>query len=194
MKKQYRGTKGKYAKFENKAAVIIIFVVALFVFSVSYSQAIDKEEANLFELRYNMLQMIERFQQAEEEGARLQLEALESARTLQIEQKVQRDLEEKKQAEKRFKEENSINSLTPAEREIIRRESSFRVNAKNPNSTAFGLWQGLKATRVKYASKFNFHPDTVSEHEQIIMFRDYVKDRYQTAEKALEHHNLKNWY
>lgn len=87
-----------------------------------------------------------------------------------------------------------INDLSPAEKIIIFKESSYRTTAKNPKSTAFGLGQLLKVNRIAYAGELGFNPDTTDEHEQILMFKAYVKKRYGTANKALEFHNLNGWY
>lgn len=87
-----------------------------------------------------------------------------------------------------------ILSLSQAETELIQRESSFKIDAKNPTSTAFGMAQFLKSTRNNYAKKFGYNPDTTNPFEQIRMFRSYVKDRYGTAENALSFHKKMNWY
>lgn len=74
--------------------------------------------------------------------------------------------------------------LTPAEAWIIQHESGGDPRADNPTSTAFGVWQGLAATRREYAARFGFNPDTTDVGQQLVMFRAYVKDRYGTAEDA----------
>jgi hypothetical protein len=88
----------------------------------------------------------------------------------------------------------TVKDLTPAEKQIIQKESSFRTTAKNPKSSAFGLGQLIKSNRVKYAQKIGTHPDTTDEHDQILMFRHYTKDRYGTAERAWEFWKQNNWY
>lgn len=88
----------------------------------------------------------------------------------------------------------SISSLTPAEREILRRESNFRVDAKNPHSTARGMWQCIEVICQKYYGILGINPHTKVEHEQIKAFRLYVKSRYQTAENALAFHESNGWY
>lgn len=92
--------------------------------------------------------------------------------------------------------EEKINTygITPAESRIIMKESGGRVDADNPTSTAFGIWQGLISTRRKYAAMFGYDPETQSFSEQLNMMRAYIKDRYGTAEKALAFHNANNWY
>lgn len=85
-------------------------------------------------------------------------------------------------------------TLSKAEAEIISRESTFNPNAKNPRSTAFGLGQLVVRNRIAYGKKLGIDPHTTNPHEQIALFREYVKKRYGTAEKALAHHNRKGWY
>ena len=70
----------------------------------------------------------------------------------------------------------------------------MRPTAKNPNSTAFGVWQGLYATRVKYGAKVGVDPNTTDINEQIGMFRVYVEERYGTAERALAFHKSNGYY
>lgn len=85
-------------------------------------------------------------------------------------------------------------SLSPAEAWIIQRESGFNPTAKNPKSTAFGIWQGLASTRRAYASRYGFDPDTTNPYEQLQMFRAYIKDRYGTAENAKAFWERNHWY
>lgn len=84
--------------------------------------------------------------------------------------------------------------LSAAEAAIIQKESSFKPTAKNKHSTAFGLWQGLESTRQKYGRKVGVDPNTTNPYEQILMFRQYVKDRYGTPEKALSFHVANGYY
>jgi hypothetical protein len=71
--------------------------------------------------------------------------------------------------------------ITEAEDWIIEHESGWQPTAKNPNSSAFGLGQLLKATRVKYLGA---KADSTDCDDQIRAFRAYVKDAYGTAERA----------
>ena len=71
--------------------------------------------------------------------------------------------------------------ITEAEDWIIQHESGWRPTAKNPNSSAFGLGQLLKATRAKYLGA---KADSTDCDDQIRAFRAYVKDAYGTAERA----------
>ncbi len=84
--------------------------------------------------------------------------------------------------------------MSEAEIAIIQKESSFRTEAKNPKSTAFGLWQGLAGIRAKYSKKVGVDPNTTDAAEQIAMFRVYVAERYGTAEKAWEFWQKNGWY
>lgn len=64
---------------------------------------------------------------------------------------------------------------------LFMKESRFDHLADNPRSTAFGIGQVLKEK-----SK---HPDI-----QILNAYKYIKHRYDTPCRALNHHNRKNWY
>ena len=66
--------------------------------------------------------------------------------------------------------------------ELIERESRWDHKAKNPASTAYGLFQQLKLD------------PKASKQKQIRLGLTYVEHRYGTACKALKHHNLKGWY
>jgi uncharacterized protein YukE len=85
-------------------------------------------------------------------------------------------------------------TLTPAEAYIIERESNFDPTARNPESGAFGIWQGLGSTLDTYANRFGFNRDTTDPWEQLTMFRAYVEDRYGTAEAAVEFWKKNHWY
>ncbi len=75
--------------------------------------------------------------------------------------------------------------VTDAELELFRRESGLRTDAQNANSTAKGIWQGLKSTRIAYASMHGFDPETLDGGEQTTMARSYIIKNYGTAERAL---------
>lgn len=75
--------------------------------------------------------------------------------------------------------------LTPAEKDLFTKESGLNPLAKNPNSTAFGIWQGLKANREKYGKQLGINPDTIDFNEQLQMGRAYITATYGTAERAL---------
>lgn len=76
--------------------------------------------------------------------------------------------------------------------ELIGRESSWRSNAKNPSSTAYGYGQFLKSTRSQYEKKTKLsYDDPVN---QILMMYQYVKDRYGNAVNALKFWDKNSWY
>lgn len=76
----------------------------------------------------------------------------------------------------------------------MKRESGLRTNAKNPISTAFGVWQGLISNRRKYASACGANPQneteesgTLDPYVQVCMMRSYIKaSRHKTARNALQ--------
>jgi SLT domain-containing protein len=76
--------------------------------------------------------------------------------------------------------------------EIVKRESSFNPNAKNPNSSAYGYGQFLSSTRQQYEKKTGLsYDDPVN---QLVMMGQYVKDRYGTPAKALAFWKKNHWY
>lgn len=85
-------------------------------------------------------------------------------------------------------------ALTQAEAELIMRESSGRPTAKNPNSSARGLWQGLDGIRAKYCGMVGVDPNTVVPEEQVACMRVYIQHRYGTADKALAFWQENRWY
>lgn len=66
--------------------------------------------------------------------------------------------------------------------ELIQRESSWRIKANNPHSSAYGLFQQLKLK------------PGASLQKQTRLGLKYIQHRYGTACKALTHHNSKGWY
>lgn len=85
-------------------------------------------------------------------------------------------------------------SLSPAELELFKRESSLNPLADNPTSTAFGIWQGLQSTRDAYGRKVGVNPNTTNPWEQLLMARAYIKDRYGSAENAWRFWQANRWY
>lgn len=73
--------------------------------------------------------------------------------------------------------------------DLISRESGWKSEAENPNSTAYGLGQFLNSTWETVNCE-----KTSDKYEQIDCTIDYVELRYKTPKKAIVHHNLKNWY
>jgi len=75
--------------------------------------------------------------------------------------------------------------------ELVARESSFNPNAKNPKSSAAGLFQFLDMTRKNYGgNSVNWN----DPNQQALAGMKYIKDRYGTPEKALKHWDEKGWY
>ena len=67
--------------------------------------------------------------------------------------------------------------------ELIDRESRWRLDAANPNSSARGLWQLLRM------------PEGLDAHQQWLRGSRYLATRYDSQPcKALAHHHRKGWY
>ncbi len=84
-----------------------------------------------------------------------------------------------------------LSGTSAAERWIIMRESGGRPTAQNPSSTAFGLGQLLLDLRIRLLGA-DF--DTVDCSKQLFAFRQYVKERYGTAENAQAFWMGHGWY
>lgn len=80
--------------------------------------------------------------------------------------------------------------VTPA-LELVARESSFNPNAKNPSSSAKGLFQFLDKTRANYGGN---NVDWNDPYQQAYAGLRYIKERYGDPVKALEHWDQKKWY
>jgi SLT domain-containing protein len=75
--------------------------------------------------------------------------------------------------------------------ELVARESSFNSNAKNPTSTAQGLFQFLDGTRKNYGwAGVNWS----DPYDQSYAGVRYIIDRYGTPEKALQFWDQNKWY
>jgi SLT domain-containing protein len=75
--------------------------------------------------------------------------------------------------------------------ELVARESSFNPNAKNPKSTAAGLFQFLDGTRKNYGgSSVNWS----DPYQQTLAGLKYIKDRYSNPVKALQFWDKNKWY
>jgi hypothetical protein len=81
-----------------------------------------------------------------------------------------------------------------AENWIIQHESSGRVTADNPRSTAYGLGQLLYSNRVKYGRVLGVDPNTQDYNSQLAMMRLYIKDRYGSAQAAMQFWQQNGWY
>jgi hypothetical protein len=66
--------------------------------------------------------------------------------------------------------------------ELVWRESRWKINADNPNSSAFGLFQMLKT------------PENTEIEEQTKRGLRYIEHRYDEPCSALRHHDRRNWY
>lgn len=75
--------------------------------------------------------------------------------------------------------------------ELVARESSFNPNAANRKSSAKGLFQFLDGTRNNYGGN---SVDWNDPYQQAVAGLKYIKDRYGTPEKALEHWDKNKWY
>ncbi|MGV6934120.1 transglycosylase SLT domain-containing protein [Paenibacillus polymyxa] len=75
--------------------------------------------------------------------------------------------------------------------ELVARESSFNSNAKNPKSTAKGLFQFLDGTRKGYGQGITNWNDP---YQQSVAGLKYIKARYGTPEKALAFWDKNKWY
>ena len=76
----------------------------------------------------------------------------------------------------------------------MRRESSLRITAKNPVSSAFGLGQLIVNNRIRLGQQMGVNPNTINPYEQVLLFRSYVEERYGTAEAALWFWDRNGWY
>lgn len=65
---------------------------------------------------------------------------------------------------------------------IIEKESEWNADAKNPRSTAYGLFQMLKT------------PEGLPISKQTKRGLKYIKQRYDTPCNALRHHNRRGYY
>ena len=73
--------------------------------------------------------------------------------------------------------------------DLMWRESGFRTNAQNPNSTAYGLFQFLTSTFRNYG----YEPTDSADIQIDLGFR-YIQDRHKTPCGALQHHSQYNYY
>lgn len=75
--------------------------------------------------------------------------------------------------------------------ELVARESAFSHTAKNPKSTARGLFQFLDGTRKNYGgSKVDWN----DPYQQSVKGLQYIKDRYGDPVKALKFWDKNNYY
>jgi hypothetical protein len=69
------------------------------------------------------------------------------------------------------------------------KESGWRNNAQNPNSTAFGIGQFLNSTWAGVGI-----PKTSDPYMQVMAMARYIKNRYGSPSNALRFHLSHNWY
>ncbi len=81
---------------------------------------------------------------------------------------------------------------SPALQRLIQKESGGRVDAKNPNSTAFGIFQFLKSTWAQHIPEVPY--GTKDAFWQSVGGFRYIQQRYGSPEAALQFHNKNNWY
>jgi septal ring factor EnvC (AmiA/AmiB activator) len=84
-----------------------------------------------------------------------------------------------------------LSGTSAAERWIIMHESGGNPRAQNPHSTAFGLGQLLLDLRIRLLGA-DF--DTIDCGKQLWAFRQYVRERYGTAEAAQAFWEAHGWY
>ena len=72
---------------------------------------------------------------------------------------------------------------------LINKESSFNPEAKNPHSSAYGLFQFLDSTWATVGGKKTSDPEKQAEYGM-----RYIKANYGTPESALKFHNARGWY
>lgn len=90
--------------------------------------------------------------------------------------------------------------------ELIRRESNWEAGRINKNSFACGLGQALPCTKIypemtkekileiKVERDGKWYLPEPDFDKELQWTKDYIKDRYGTADNALLFHNKMNWY
>lgn len=76
--------------------------------------------------------------------------------------------------------------------QIVNHESSWNVRAKNPSSTAFGLFQLLKGTWKQCCPEFPY--GSTNPYAQALGGLRYIKSRYGTPDKAWAFWQKHHWY
>lgn len=75
---------------------------------------------------------------------------------------------------------------------IVGKESGYDPNAANKTSTARGYAQFLKDTRREYEKKLGL--DYNNPVDQLVMMKEYLKDRYKTPQGAIAFWQKNHWY
>lgn len=79
---------------------------------------------------------------------------------------------------------------SPALSNILSHESSFNPRAKNPHSTAFGLFQFLGSTAKNYGLPYG----TTDPYAQSVAGLKYIRDRYGNPDAAWSFWQKHRWY
>lgn len=77
---------------------------------------------------------------------------------------------------------------------LIDHESDGRVEADNPNSTAFGLGQLTIANRRAIGQQLGFDPETRDYNQQLAMMNEYIRGRYGSPQRARQFWEQNGWY
>ncbi|MBS9338675.1 LysM peptidoglycan-binding domain-containing protein [Fructobacillus sp. M2-14] len=101
--------------------------------------------------------------------------------------KAQADAEAQAQADAAAEQANNDQAENDALQTIIMLESSGRTNARN--GIYFGIGQLSPSLRAQYGVF-----DSTDYNEQLRAMKQYIADRYGTAQNALAHHREYHWY
>tara|TARA_R110000868_G_C10972640_1_gene770693 strand:+ start:26363 stop:26893 length:531 start_codon:yes stop_codon:yes gene_type:complete len=176
MKHKHRAFNGRYMSISKVVELALGATIILAVGAWHVVDANNALEANLESMRGNVFELQVR-------AGELEIQAAQSNLAVVHEVIVQ------------DKNAEALASLDEYERALIQKESSFRTTAKNPKSSAFGLFQLLDYNRVKYARIAGVeNPDTTEAYEQIAMGRAYIAHRYDNAKIAYFFHVQNSWY
>jgi len=85
-------------------------------------------------------------------------------------------------------------TLSPDLQNIIRVESGGRTTAKNPHSSAYGLFQLTIGNRSTLAHLCASNANTEDYDKQVCMGKLYIYQRYGTPEKAWAFWQSHGWY
>lgn len=73
-------------------------------------------------------------------------------------------------------------------------ESHFRTDAKNPQSSAFGIGQLIESNRQRFGQQLGIDPNTTDEAQQLALMNAYIKERYGSSQAAAEFRRQHGWY
>jgi hypothetical protein len=74
--------------------------------------------------------------------------------------------------------------------DLIQRESGWNAGVKNPNSSAWGLFQFLKSTAANYGIPWG----TANPQQQTVAGLQYIADRHGLARVPINGRDVGNWY